>query len=33
MKPGLNHEDNLFEQVDEIEGIENREFARLKKKT
>ena len=32
MKPGLNHEDNLFEQVDEIEGIENKEFARLKKK-
>ena len=28
---GLNHEHNLFEQVDEILGIENKEFARLKR--
>ena len=32
LKPGLFHEENLAEQVDEIEGIENKEFAKLKKK-
>ena len=32
LKPGLFHEENLAEHVDEIEGIENKEFAKLKKK-
>lgn len=32
VKPGLFHEENLAEHVDEIEGIENKEFAKLKKK-
>ena len=31
-KPRLFDEENLAEHVDEIEGIENKEFAKLKKK-
>lgn len=32
MKGGLYADENLWENVDEIEGVENKEFARLMKK-
>ena len=32
-KLDLFHEQNLFEPIDEIEGIKHQEFARLKKNT